>query len=88
MPSIQHSSRFDQKKFDFILGKGFVLDALWNHIHFALRHINMTIPEIDAQSPFQNDKRLIGIVMVMPDKIALKFYQLELVTIHFSDDLG
>ncbi|EHP43050.1 hypothetical protein OR16_10783 [Cupriavidus basilensis OR16] len=46
----------------------------------------MAVAKIDAQRALQHDERLIGLDMVVPEKIAFDLDQLELVVVHFGDD--
>jgi hypothetical protein len=54
-----------------VLGIRLVVDALWNHEHFASRHVDGAIPKVDPQCAFQNNERLICILVTVPNEIAL-----------------
>src|SRR5262249_19110858 len=78
----------DQQQLDFVLGERFVLDALWNNEHLARRDMDGAVAKVDAQLAFDNDERLVGVLVVMPDEIAPELDDLELVVVHLRDDLG
>jgi hypothetical protein len=42
--------------------------------------------KIDPQLAVEHDEGLIGILVVMPDEIALQTHDLELVIVHFRND--
>jgi hypothetical protein len=49
--------------------------------------MDRAIPKIDPQITFHHDERLIGIFVVVPNKVTLQLHDLELVVVHFGDDL-
>ena len=49
--------------------------------------MNGAVAEVDAQFAVEDDEGLVGFRMVMPDEIAFKPRNLELVIIEFSHDL-
>ena len=49
--------------------------------------VHRAVAKVDAQPAFDDDERLVGVLMVVPNKITLQLHDLELVLIHFSDDL-
>ena len=64
-----------------------MLDASRKHEHLPGRDMDRAIPEIDPQIAFQDDECLVGIFMVVPNEVALQLHDLELVVVHFGDDL-
>ena len=55
--------------------------------HLAYLPKDRAIPKIDPQITFRHDERLIGIFVVVPNKVTLQLHDLELVVVHFGDDL-
>jgi hypothetical protein len=49
--------------------------------------MDSTVAKIDLEFPFQDHESLIGILVIVPDEIALQLDQLELIVIHFGDNL-
>jgi hypothetical protein len=49
--------------------------------------MDRAIPKIDSQITFHHDERLISILVVMPNEVSLQLHDLELVVVHFGDDL-
>ena len=50
--------------------------------------MNRTVAKIGFQDPVDDYERLIRILAVVPNEINLQFHHLELVAVHFGDDLG
>jgi hypothetical protein len=49
--------------------------------------MDRAIPKIDPEITRHHDERLVGIFMVMLNKVPLQFHELELVVVHFGDHL-
>ena len=64
---------------------GFVFNTLGNHAQFTFTQFYRTIPEFNTHFAFNYDENFVRIFVVVPDKLALDFYKLELVVIHFRD---
>ncbi len=74
---IQYASGFDQQQFHFLLGAGFVLDPFRYDVHFTGIHQHVTIAKVDAQLAVQDDERLVGVEVVMPDEVPSSFTTLN-----------
>jgi len=64
---------------------GLVFNTLGNHAQFTFAQFYCTIPELNTHFAFNYNKHFVRIFVVVPDKLALDFYKLELVVIHFRD---
>src|SRR5262249_13636979 len=84
---VEDPARLDQQQFDLTLGTGLVLDSLRDDEHLACRNKNRTVAKIDPQNAVQDDERLVRVLVIMPDEVALQPDDLELVVVHFGDDL-
>ena len=62
-----------------------VFNTLGNHTQFTFPQFDCTIPELNTHRTFNYDENFVGIFVVVPDKLTLDFYKLELVVIHFRD---
>src|SRR5262245_35214525 len=49
--------------------------------------MDATVPEVDPQAPLQDNEGLVRVFVIVPDEIALELHDLELIVVHFSDDL-
>jgi hypothetical protein len=58
--------------------------VLPNHLPYR----SLIPPKIDPQNAFNHDERLIGVRMMVPNEVASQLDGLELIVIHFGDDLG
>ena len=57
-------------------------------MHFPSVQRDGAVLKLDVHAAFDDDEHFVGVAVVVPDELALKFHQLELVVVHFSDDLG
>ena len=69
-----------------LFGIGLVFDALRNDKHLARGYNDGAVAKIDPQNAIEDDERLVRILMIMPDEVALQLDDLELVVIHFGND--
>ena len=63
-----------------------MLNAFGNHKHFARCNVNDAIAKINAQIALDHDESLIGVLMVVPDKIAPQLHDFELIVVHLGDN--
>src|ERR1043166_7767370 len=49
--------------------------------------MHRAIAKIDPQFALDDEERLIGLLVIMPDEVALQLHDFELVVVHFGDDL-
>jgi hypothetical protein len=84
---IQSAAWLNQHQLDFVLCAGFMPCPFGHDEQFAGSDVDCSIGEIDAQLAIDYDKRLIRLWVVMPDKIALQFHDLELIVIHLRNNL-
>src|SRR5260370_458945 len=80
-------SRFNQQQLDFVFCVRLVLHAFRNHEHLSARNVNGTVAKIDPQIAVDYDETFVGIFVIVPNEVALELHDLELVFVHFSDDL-
>ena len=82
---VQRAARLDQQHLHLALGKWLVLDALRHDDHLARPERDETVAEIDAQRTLQHDEGLVGLLVIVPDEIALDAHDLELVVVQFRN---
>ena len=68
------------------LGVGLVLDPLRDNVQLACGKFDRAISKVDSEFPVDDNKRFVGIVVTMPDKVALQFDDLELIVVHLRND--
>ena len=49
--------------------------------------MDRAVAKIDPQIAFDHDECLIGLLVVVPDEVALQLHDLELIVVHLRDDL-
>jgi hypothetical protein len=54
--------------------------------HFAGLQVNGAIPEVDPQMAVDDNEGLIGLRVIVPDKVAVQANQLELIIVHLRND--
>src|SRR5258708_39976729 len=87
VPRIENTSRLDEEQLDLTVGKWLVFHSLRDHEHLAGGEVYGAVPEVDAQPAFEDDERLVRVLVVMPDEVAFQPHDLELVVVHLRDDL-
>jgi len=70
-----------------VFGIRLVFDALRHDEHFACRDMDRAVAKIDPQNAIEDDEGLVGVLVIVPDEIALELHDLELIVVHFGDDL-
>jgi hypothetical protein len=70
LPGIENPARLNQQQFDLVFRIRFVLDALRYDEHFAAQHMDGTIAKIDSQIAVDDDKRFIGVLVLVPRRPA------------------
>src|SRR5262249_34570832 len=87
MAGIEYPTRLDQQQLDLVFGVRLVLYTFRDDEHLARRQLDRPIAKIDPQSALQDDERLIRMLVIMPNEVALQPHELELVVVHFGYDL-
>lgn len=64
-----------------------MFNSFWNNVHFPRGKPDGFVPELNRHFTINDDKYLIRIGVRMPDEFALHFGELELVVIHFGNDM-
>ncbi len=72
----------------FVLGDGFVLHAAGDDAELAFAEGDDAIPKVQIELAGEDEEHFIFIGMVMPDVIALKLDELDVLAVEFADDLG
>jgi len=64
-----------------------VFDPFGNNDKLAFLQVNITIPQFDQQVSFHNEEQLVLVLVLMPDKLALEFGQLDVGVIELACNL-
>src|SRR5262245_66131844 len=86
MAGIKYPTRLDQQQLDLVFGVRLVLYVLRDNEHLARRQLDRTIAKIDPQNALEDDERLIRMLVIVPNEVALQPHELELVVVHFGYD--
>ena len=65
-----------------------MLDAPGHDEELALFQPDVAIPEFHPESPLDDKEEFIFVVVLVPDKLALEFYQLDVLPVQLPDDPG
>jgi hypothetical protein len=71
----------------FNLCRGLVFYSLRNDENLTVPDRHIAIPEANAHLSVQGDKHLIGVFVVMPNELILKFDELKVIVSHLGNDL-
>ena len=83
--SIHNALRLNNHDLTFFSSGWLMLHTFRNNNHFTFFKRYCFIPEFYNQFAVQHNECFICIIVGMPHKFALYFYQFEIVTIHFGD---
>jgi hypothetical protein len=85
---IEYPTRLYQHDFYLVLGKRLVLNAFANDVKFAGPNVYRPISKVDSQIALEHNEGLVGRFMAVPHEVSVKASDLELVFVHFGNDLG
>jgi hypothetical protein len=86
--SIQSRLWLDEDDVDFIVGDGEMFDAARDNDELALTHERFVVTEFHAQRAFDDEKELVFMFVVVPDKFTLQLDCLDMTVIHLADNSG
>jgi hypothetical protein len=84
---VYRAGQLNQHGFTFVLGEWLVLYSPGDDKHLSRLEIDPAVPKVNAHLPLDDDKRLVRIIVTVPDEITLELDQLEMVIVHLGDDL-
>jgi hypothetical protein len=85
---VAYTARFDKEDVALGLCTGTVFDTLRHDEKFAFPESDVVIAEFDDESPRDDQKEFVGVIMLVPNEFAFEFSQLDLIIVEFSDDPG
>ena len=65
----------------------FMANAFGYNVHFAFVQMHRMFLKFNRHGSFDNEKNFIGIFVIMPNKVTLKFSHFELIIVHLSYNL-
>jgi len=83
---IHDTAGLDNQDVTFVDCSGLVLHTFPNHKHLSRRKRYQSVSERDRHLAFHHDESLVGVHMLVPDKLPLNFHDLELVVVHLGDN--
>ncbi len=84
--SIQRGNGLEQKDVCLGCGLGLVLHPSRDDQELAFVKFDGPVAEVDAQMAAQDQKELVLVLMVVPDKLALEFDQFDVLPVQLTDD--
>ena len=85
---VECPSGFEEEYMDFFLGDGSMLYTSRNDQELTFLKPNVSVTVLHAESTLDNEKQLILQIVMMPDKLALKLDELDMLTVQLADNLG
>ena len=67
---------------------GTVFDAFGHHKNFTRAERDHSISQLNADASAQHEKKIVGVVMLVPDKLALHFDDHEVVAVELANNAG
>src|SRR5688572_26746070 len=77
----------EEEHVDFVLGDRAMLDASGNDQELAFLEGDVTIAELHREATLHNEEQLVLALMLMPDELALKLHELDVLPVQLPDDL-
>src|SRR5208337_1242544 len=85
---VQRGLGFDKNNMNFLVRHGHVLDAAGNDDELPFADNRLVVAETHAQSALHDEKKLVLVIMMMPDKLALQFHGLYGAIVDFANHAG
>src|SRR5271157_3376582 len=73
---------------DLLFGNWAMLDASGHDWKLAFLQPDIAVPELHPESPLDHQEQLVFVVMLMPNKLALEFHQLDVLPVQLANDPG
>lgn len=83
---VDHSSRLNNQRMTLALRPRDVLDPLRNHEKLPFPNSDNPISELDDHLALDHQERLVGVVVLVPNEVALELDDLELDVVQLCDD--
>jgi hypothetical protein len=64
-----------------------VLDTAGDDEEFALVELNVAVAELDGEVSREHEEEIVGVVVLVPDELALHFDEADVVVVEACDDL-
>ena len=74
---VQSPGRLEEQDMDLIFSNWAMLHASGHDRNSPSSSQTLAVPELHPESPLDHQEEFIFVVMLMPDELALEFYQLE-----------
>ncbi len=88
LPVFNVEAGFEQQDMGLLLGDGPMLDTTGDNQELAFLEPDLPVPELHPESPFHHEEELVLVIVMVPDELALKLDQFELLAVQLADDLG
>src|SRR5215204_2609622 len=85
---VDRSLWLDQQHVRLVIRLRAVLDAAWYHEQLTLLQLDVTVAQVDRQSPAEDKEEVVGVVVLVPDERPLDFHDLQLVVVEVANDSG
>src|SRR6266851_8451728 len=85
---VQRRFWFNKDNVDLFVRNGAVLDAVRDHNEFAFAHHTFTIAEFHAERALHDEKKLVFVIVMMPEKFSFELDGFHKAIIDFTYDAG
>jgi hypothetical protein len=87
VPGVDDAGWLDQHRLDLSGCDRTVLDAARHHVELTWAKHDIAIAKLDSQITVEYEEELVGVIVAVPDELALQFDDLDLVVVQPRDDL-
>lgn len=84
--SVWRTCWFDEQQVSFFFGYGTVLNTLGNDKQLTRPERDITFVHADGDASTEHEEEVVGVVVCVPNKLALDFDNHEIVTIELADN--
>lgn len=85
---VSRGGGFEEHDGAFVFGDGLVLDAAGDDAELSFAERDHAVSKVQIELAGEDEEHLVFIGMVMPDVLALKLDELDVLAVELADDLG
>src|SRR5262249_12698120 len=83
---VEGAGWLEEEHLGFLIGDGSMLDTPRNDQELSCLEPNEPIAKLHAESTLHDEKQLILVLMMVPDKRSEEFHQFDMLAIEFASD--
>jgi hypothetical protein len=88
IPGVWRALRLDEKNMSFFICDGTMLDAFGHYKYFSRAQRDGSVSQLNGDAAAQHKKKIVRVIMLVPDKFALHFDDHEVMAVELPHDAG